>query len=99
MKADLAICSHVVDASGLCISVSLILDFELDFSSCAIWDGFCKSSHICQLIFITETLHLVIQSRIAEMPPSVAIMVLIFSSLANFYVCGTRQISVENNYV
>ena len=45
MKADLAIYSHVVDASGQCMSVSLILGFKLDFSSCAIWDGFLKSNH------------------------------------------------------
>ena len=47
MKADLAIYSHIVDVSGQRMSVSLILGFKLDFSSCAIWDGFCKFSHIC----------------------------------------------------
>ena len=35
VKADLAIYSHIVDASGQCTSVSLILGFKLDFSSCA----------------------------------------------------------------
>ena len=43
VKADLAIYSHVVNASGQCMSESLILGFNLDFSSCAI---LCKSSHI-----------------------------------------------------
>ena len=47
VKADLAIHSHVVNASGQCISVSLILGFNLDFSSCDNLVGFCKSSHIC----------------------------------------------------
>ena len=45
LKADLAIYNHIVDACGQCMSVSLILSFKLDLSSCAIWDGFCKSSH------------------------------------------------------
>ena len=45
VKADLAIYSHVVDASGQCMSVSLILGFKLDLSSCANWYSFCKSSH------------------------------------------------------
>ena len=40
VKADLAIYSHVVDASGQCMSESLILGFNLDFSSCAILVGF-----------------------------------------------------------
>ena len=30
-----------------CMSVSLILGCKLDFSSCAIWASFCKSSHMC----------------------------------------------------
>ena len=33
MKADLAIYSHVVDASGQCMSESIISGFNLDFSS------------------------------------------------------------------
>ena len=45
VKADLAIYSHVVDASVQCMSVSLILDFNLNFSSCNILVRFCKSSH------------------------------------------------------
>ena len=53
MKADLAVYTHIVDASGQCISVSLILAFKLDFNSCTIWTGFCKSSHICTIIVIT----------------------------------------------
>ena len=51
VKADLATYSHVVDVSGQCVSVSLItLGFKLDFSSCAIWDSFCKSSHVCSFL-------------------------------------------------
>ena len=45
VKADLAIYSQV-DASGQCMSVSLILDFNLNFSSCDNFVGFCKSSLI-----------------------------------------------------
>ena len=30
-----------------------MLGYELDFNSCAIRDGFCKSSHICE-IFIYD---------------------------------------------
>ena len=37
VKADLAIYSHVLDVSGWCMSVSLILGIKLDFSSCAIF--------------------------------------------------------------
>ena len=49
MKADLAIHGQVVDVSGQCMSMSLILGFKLDFSSGANWDDFCKSSHIIML--------------------------------------------------
>ena len=35
VKVDLAIYSHIVDVSEQCMSVSLILGFKLDFSSCA----------------------------------------------------------------
>ena len=44
VKADLVIYSHIVDSSGWYMSVSLILGFKFDFSPCATWDGFCKSS-------------------------------------------------------
>ena len=46
VKADLAIYSLEVDASGQCMSESLILGHNLDFSSGDILVGFCKSSHI-----------------------------------------------------
>ena len=45
VKADLAMYSHAVDVSRQCMSVSLILDCKLDFSSCAIRASFRKSSH------------------------------------------------------
>ena len=45
-KADLAIYSHTVDASGQWTGESLILGFNLDFSSCENLVGFYKSSHI-----------------------------------------------------
>ena len=43
MKADLAIYSHAVDATGQCMSKSLILGHNLDFSSCDILVGFVNS--------------------------------------------------------
>ena len=46
MKADLTIYSHAVDAPVQYMSESLILGHNLDFSSCDILVGFCKSSHI-----------------------------------------------------
>ena len=46
VKADLIMYSQTVDVSRQCMSVSLILNCKLDFSSCAIRAGFHKSSHI-----------------------------------------------------
>ena len=46
MKAHLAIYSHTADASGQCMSESLILGHNLDFSFCDILVSFCKSHHI-----------------------------------------------------
>ena len=43
VKADLVICIYVVDVSGWCMSVSIILSFNLDFSSCDNLVSFCKS--------------------------------------------------------
>ena len=43
MKADLAIYSHTVDAAGQCMSESLLLGHNLDFSTCDILVSFCKS--------------------------------------------------------
>ena len=58
VKADLAIYSKVLDVSGQCMSISLILFIKLDFSSCANWDGFCKSSHIvCESGWHTQQIH------------------------------------------
>ena len=45
MKADLAIYSQAVDVRGRCMSESLKLGHNLDFSSCDIMVGFHKSSH------------------------------------------------------
>ena len=50
VKADLAIYSHVVDVSGQCRSVSLILDCNLDFNSCDNLVSFCKSSHMYHML-------------------------------------------------
>ena len=47
VKADPAIYSHAVDVRGQCMSESLILGHNLDFSSCDIMLDFCKSSHVC----------------------------------------------------
>ena len=46
VKADLAIYSHAVDVCGQCMSESLILGHNLDFSSCDMV-RFCKSRYIC----------------------------------------------------
>ena len=46
VKADLAIYSQAVDICGRCMSESLKLGHNLDFSSCDIMVGFHKSSHI-----------------------------------------------------
>ena len=40
VKVGLAFYSHMVDASGQCMSVSLILGFNLDFISCDNLVGF-----------------------------------------------------------
>ena len=50
MKADLAIYSQAVDVCGRCMSESLKLWHNLDFSSCDIMVGFHKSS-LLQLTF------------------------------------------------
>ena len=47
VKADQAIYSQAVDVRGRCMSESLRLGHNLDFSSCDIMVGFHKSSHIC----------------------------------------------------
>ena len=46
VKAVLAIYSHAVDVGGQCMSESLTLGHNLDFSSCDIMVSFCKSSQI-----------------------------------------------------
>ena len=46
VKADQAIYSQAVDVRGRCMSESLKLGHNLDFSSCDIMIGFHKSSHI-----------------------------------------------------
>ena len=46
VKADLAVYSQAVDVRGRCMSGSLKLEHNLDFSSCDIMVGFHKSSHI-----------------------------------------------------
>ena len=46
VKADLATYSHVVDVRGQCMSESLILRHNFDFSPCDVMVGFCNSSQI-----------------------------------------------------
>ena len=46
VKADLAIYSQAVDVRGQCMSESLKLGHNLDFSSCDIMVSFHKSNHI-----------------------------------------------------
>ena len=57
VKADLAIYSQIADASGQCMSVSLILGFKLDFSSCDNLVSFCKSSHICTYLCVCRYMY------------------------------------------
>ena len=54
VKADLVIYSQTVDAAGQCMSESLILGHNLDFSTCDILVGFCKSSHILATDFLGD---------------------------------------------
>ena len=49
MKTDLAIYSYVLGIFIWCKSVGLVISNKLDFNSCAVRDGFCKSSHILQV--------------------------------------------------
>ena len=49
VKADQAIYSQAVDVRGRCMSESLRLGYNLDFSSCDIMVGFYKSSHIIMI--------------------------------------------------
>ena len=46
VKAGLAIYDRVLDVSRRCMSVLVLLFITFDFSSCANWDSFCKSSHL-----------------------------------------------------
>ena len=46
VKADPAICSSAIGVSGKCRSVAFMSSHYLDFSSCGIVPGFCKSGHI-----------------------------------------------------
>ena len=55
MKADLAIYSQAVYVCGRCMSESLKLGHNLDFSSCDIMVGFYKSSHIYYIIWDQQT--------------------------------------------
>ena len=60
VKADLAIYSQAVDVRGQCMSGSLKLRHNLDFSSCDIMVGFHKSSHkyfiIIHMLMILSTI-------------------------------------------
>ena len=62
MKADLTMYSHVLDISGRCMSVSLVLFIKLDFISCANWDSFCKSSHIYWISLFPVKIHMAVDS-------------------------------------
>ena len=59
VKADLAIYSQAVDVRGRCMSESLKLGRNLDFSSCDIMVSFHKSSHILVIpMVLTLEVHL-----------------------------------------
>ena len=49
--------SHLVDVSGQCMSVLLMLGFNLDFSSCDNLVGFCESSHIFLVLLALQVHH------------------------------------------
>ena len=55
-KADLAICSQVLDVSGWYMSTLLTLFIKLDFSYCANWDDLLEiqSHYLCITNYITE---------------------------------------------
>ena len=46
MKANLAICTHVLGVPGQYESVALMLSHKMDFNCCANRDGFRTDSHI-----------------------------------------------------
>ena len=50
VKADLGICTYVAQ-SMMCLDSAIECGFhvKLDFSTCTIMSGFCKSSHILVL--------------------------------------------------
>ena len=54
VKADLSIYSQAVDVHGRCMSESLKLEHDLDFSSCDIMVGFYKSSHIFGCVYFLD---------------------------------------------
>ena len=54
MKADLAIYTYMLGISTQCKSVSLKISNKLDCISCAVRDGFCKSSHIKLLRYVLK---------------------------------------------
>ena len=56
VKADLAIYSHAVNVARQCMSKSLMLGHNLDFATCDVLVGFCKSSHIYRMcLSLTDT--------------------------------------------
>ena len=69
VKADLAIYSHAVDAFGQCMSESLILGHNLDFSSCDILVGFCKSSHILEMRGLSNAVRYASQTKMSKLMP------------------------------
>ena len=52
VKAGLAICSSAIGVPGWCWSVAFMSSHYLDFSSCGIVPGFCKSGHIIQKLIL-----------------------------------------------
>ena len=39
--------SYVLDVSWQWVSIAIVLGYKLDLITCVIWNGYCKSSHIC----------------------------------------------------
>ena len=87
VKADLAIYSQAVDVRGQCMSESLKLGHNLDFSSCDIMVGFHKSSHI---LLIKPTIPIIPTIPILLITPTIPIIptipILLILNTYNTYI-------------
>ena len=107
VKADLAIYSQAVDVRGRCMSESLILGHNLDFSSCDIMVSFRKSSHICSNCPESCSIKLIRVNRYTEEYLyqfevwNILIIVLIFYKniiINKVQICMLEMILIGENY-